>query len=212
MIDDDDDWDDEEDDLDDDLDWDDSDEDDLEDELDEDDLDDGEDEIEDAEEDDRGPGWYEDHFGGPEEEDSEEWQAQRQEEDSSEEASEHKHGGGIVTNVPLAQPTTHQAYENLCWQCREVVDDSSMPRCSTGCGWVRCRCGACLCDMPLAKRLERPYTVMIGFIDGAVRLCSTCGGVCFVPGGEPGGAGAQQVGTLYYTPCALCGGRGFLTE
>ncbi len=174
------------------------------------------DEDEDTEEDDRGPGWYEGHFGGPE--DGELLSADLDGDEPFEaEDFEYESGGGIVTAVPLAAPIGGRRYQNICWQCHQSVDDQSMPRCASGCGWVRCRCGSCLCDMPLPRRLPRPHTVKIKHIPAAVRRCPKCGGVCFVPS-EPEAKRREASAEGYvpdpaqYSPCSHCQWRGYLTE
>jgi hypothetical protein len=91
-------------------------------------------------------------------------------------------------------------YENQYWHCPRNVDDETLLRCSDGCGWVRCSCGSCLCDMPLQKRLERPHTVKIRYITDAVSHCPACEGVCFT---------RYVSSPAQYMRCSRCGGKGY---
>lgn len=169
-----------------------------------------EDENEDAEEEDRGPGWYEHQWGGlvDDEED-------RHALESEIEDSEYEDGGGIVTNIPLVTPTGRQSYQNVCWKCTHTVDDECLPRCSTGCGWLRCQCGSCLCDMPKDRRLKRPYGIRIKYIASAARHCPNCRGICFAPSDQERRQ-KEQLGKDYvidpaqYSSCSECAGRGYV--
>lgn len=165
-------------------------------------------------EDDKDAEWYENYFGGPDEDEEDEIAAELEGEED--EDYEYEEGGGIVTGVPLITPTGRRRYQNVCWNCTQAVDDESLPRCLMACGWVRCKCGSCLCNMPLHRRLERPHTVKIKYIPAAVRYCSRCRGVCFVPSDEE--RQRQQSAGQNYTPdpsqysrCGECGGKGYLT-
>ncbi len=105
-------------------------------------------------------------------------------------------------------------YENHCWACQRSVNDETLGRCSDGCGWVKCSCGSCLCDMPLLKRLQRPHKVKIRYITNAARPCPNCDGVCYVGSAAENcrrDALRQQYepDVTQYTRCAECGGTGY---
>lgn len=163
-------------------------------------------------EDDKDAEWYEDHFLGPDEDEEDEIAAEL----DDEEECECNEGGGRVTEAPLAKSVGRHRHQSSCWRCGQSVDDESLPRCSTGCGWVRCRCGSCLCDMPLNQRLERPHTVKIRHILAAVRYCPSCRGVGFRPSLEE--LNRRQLRRMRYVPdvsqfcqCRECCGKGYLT-
>lgn len=88
--------------------------------------------------------------------------------------------------------------ERKCWCCETPFTKLSGPRCSKGCGWVKCDHGACLCNMPLDKRLSDGYKVNIWHIDGAFAECPKCDGTCLHIEGER------------ISDCPLCDGKGWV--
>jgi hypothetical protein len=105
-------------------------------------------------------------------------------------------------------------YENHCWACGSSVNDETLDRCVDGCGWVKCSCGSCLCNMPLLKRLQRPHKVKIRYISRAARYCPRCDGVGYVCSAEEGlrkdALGEQYTPDLtQYKQCVACGGKGY---
>jgi hypothetical protein len=106
--------------------------------------------------------------------------------------------------------------ENHCWNCFQAVDYETSPRCITRCGWVKCSCGSCLCNMPLSRRLKKPYTVIVTYIREAACCCPVCEGVCFIAS-EQEQRRREAEGVTYrpdaseYSSCTKCRGKGYLT-
>lgn len=54
-------------------------------------------------------------------------------------------------------PAPRASYFKKCWRCRGVVDGAKTARCER-CGWYKCTCRACYCNMPdeLRAKIRRP--------------------------------------------------------
>lgn len=105
----------------------------------------------------------------------------------------------FATKKP-SQPASKDKDDRKCWSCPTPITKLTGHRCSKGCGWVKCACGACLCNMPLAKRTGEGHAVRFRYIDGAFDKCPQCAGTCFQLEGDK------------VIDCPLCSGKGWVDE
>ena len=158
--------------------------------------DDTEDENEDAEEDDRGSGWWESHFS-----------IIKDVEDEIDEGEEEF--GDEHDREEFERFSAKPSYLSHCWKCKMPVDDESLYRCSFGCGWIKCSCGSCLCDMPEEQRIERHHRIKIKHIILAKCICPSCRGTCFVSSRQS----IEPTQSMHkINRCSVCDGRGFFSK